>query len=217
MSASRVVLLRHGRTGHNQLGVWQGQLDVPLDDVGRQQARAAARGLAQRIQAWREAGEDVRLVASDLSRAYDTAAALASAAGLELTSDKRLREFYAGAWQGLTRAQIAEAGRGDELQAWISGEDVPIGGGERRSEAARRTADALLELSGKMDGGTLIAVSHGGVMRGSALLLLGLDQADWFPFGGVGNCHIIDLQPGSPRWRLLAYNVNPALVRAADE
>lgn len=211
MTADRVVLLRHGRTGHNHLGVWQGQLDVPLDDVGREQAEAAARGLAARVEAWRAAGEDVRLVASDLSRAYETARALAAAAGLDVASDKRLREFYAGAWQGLTREQIAAAGMAGDLEAWASGEDVPIGGGERRSEASRRAADALVELAGELDGGTLIVVTHGGVMRGAALLLLGLDAADWWPFRGVGNCHTIELHPGTPRWRLTAYNVNPAL------
>ena len=210
MTAARVVLLRHGRTGHNHAGLWQGQLDVPLDDVGQAQAEAAAEGLGRRVAAWAEAGESVRLVSSDLSRAHETAVALASRTGLDLTTDKRLREIHAGAWQGLTRAEIAASPMAGELSAWASGEDVAVGGGERRSEAGRRAAGCLVELAASMDGGTLVAVTHGGVMRGATLTLLGLASGDWWLFGGVGNCHLVDLQPGSPRWRMLAYNVNAA-------
>lgn len=210
MTATRVVLLRHGRTGHNHAGLWQGQLDIPLDDVGRAQAVSAGEGLARRIETWQAAGETVRLVSSDLSRAFETAKAVASASGLEVAVDKRLREIYAGQWQGLTRAQIASSAMAGELAAWSNGEDVAVGGGEKRSEAGRRAADCLVELASAMDGGTLVAVTHGGVMRGATLTLLGLEGGDWFLFAGVGNCHMIDLQPGAPRWRVLAYNVNAA-------
>jgi broad specificity phosphatase PhoE len=210
VTAARVVLLRHGRTGHNHAGVWQGQLDVPLDDVGQAQAAAAALGLGRRIETWQAAGETVRIVSSDLSRAYETARTLAEHAGLAWTTDERLREIYAGAWQGRTRDEIVEASMGAELQAWIDGEDVEVGGGERRSTAGQRVAAALAELAEPMDGGTLVAVTHGGVMRGAALTLMGLSGGDWFLFGGVGNCHTIDLRPGHPRWRMLAYNVNAA-------
>ena len=67
MTADRVVLLRHGRTASNAAGIWQGQLDVPLDDVGIDEAGRAARTLASLPPA--------RIVASDLSRAAATAAA----------------------------------------------------------------------------------------------------------------------------------------------
>lgn len=209
MSVTRVVLLRHGRTGHNYARLWQGQLDIPLDDVGRAQAVAAGRGLARRIGEWQAAGEDVRLVSSDLSRAYDTARAVGAAAELDVEVDKRLREIDAGAWQGLSRAQIEASPMGAQMAAWRRGEDVAVGGAERRSEAGRRVADCLLELIGDMDGGTLVAVSHGGVMRGATLTLLGLPGGDWNVLGSVHNCHAVELEPGR-RWRLLSFNVDPA-------
>ena len=89
----RVLLLRHGQTSWNAEDRFQGQTDVDLDDVGRRQASRAARLLA--------ALQPHALVSSDLRRARDTAAALATLTGLEAVSDPRLRETYAGAWQGI--------------------------------------------------------------------------------------------------------------------
>src|SRR3954466_5367741 len=80
----RVVLLRHGRTAHNATGRIQGQLDVSLDSVGRAQAAAVADVLAE--------ASPYAVVSSDLSRARDTAVAVASRAGVALSLDERLRE-----------------------------------------------------------------------------------------------------------------------------
>ena len=96
MTAARVVLLRHGRTGHNHAGMWQGQLDIPLDDVGRAQAAAAAEGLGRRVAAWVEAGETVRLVSSDLSRAYDTALASTNSPPRRASSHSRVSATRTG-------------------------------------------------------------------------------------------------------------------------
>jgi len=102
VSAGRVVVLRHGRTGHNLRHVWQGQLDVPLDEVGIRQSQLAARVVA--------ALDPVAVVTSDLVRASATAQVVADVHGLPLKVDERLREVDAGRWQGLTRDEIIAAG-----------------------------------------------------------------------------------------------------------
>ncbi len=209
MSARRVIVLRHGRTGHNHSGTWQGQLDVPLDEVGRAQASAAARALHEVT----ADGGAVRIVSSDLSRAQETAEALAARLGAVVTLDPRLREIDAGRWQGLTRAEIAAAGMGDELEAWLHGEDVRVGGGERRSEAATRCSAALREHAQALESGTLVAVAHGGVLRGSIVALLGLPPGHWHLLGVLGNAHWGELTPGqapAAAWRLLSYNTHAA-------
>lgn len=215
MSADRVILWRHGRTGHNHSGTWQGQLDVPLDDVGRAQASAAAAVLAGLVGGDRS----VTLVSSDLSRARDTAIALASALGVEVALDQRLREIDAGRWQGLTRAEIAAAGMGQELDAWLGGEDVRPGGGERRSEAALRCAAAVREHADAMESGTLVVAGHGGVLRGSIITQLGLPPEHWHLFGVLGNAHWAELAPartpGAP-WRLVSYNVSSTVSSNHD-
>jgi broad specificity phosphatase PhoE len=210
VTADRVVLLRHGRTPENDRGVWQGQLDTELDEVGRDQAAAAAATLAEAV-----AGHDpVRLVASPLRRAGVTAQYLADAAGLTVTQDARVREVDVGRWQGRTHAEILAEEDGDELAAWLDDQDVRAGGAELRSDLGRRGAEAVREHAVAQDGGILVVVSHGALIRGAVLTLLGLDGGGWRLLAGVGNCHWVELQPGDPHWRLVAYNraARPGLV-----
>lgn len=201
-----MLLWRHGRTAHNHSGTWQGQLDVPLDEVGLVQAEAAGDVLAGVLQRWTDAARPVRVVSSDLSRARATAAAVERRLGLPVEEDKRLREIDGGAWQGLTHEGITAAGMGDDLAAWRRGEDVRVGGAERRSEAGRRAATVIAEHTDAQDGGLLLVVSHGGVVRGATLSLLGLPVGQWDRLGALRNCHWVDLAPREPYWRLLAYN-----------
>lgn len=212
MTADRVVLLRHGRTPENDRGVWQGQLDTELDEVGRDQARAAARVLAAALAPF----DPVRLVASSLKRARVTAQYLADQAGLPVAEDDRLREVDVGRWQGLTRDEIAAAGMAEELVAWLNDEDVRAGGGELRSDLGRRGAAAVAEHAAAQDGGALVVASHGALIRGATLTLLGLDSGGWRLLAGIGNCHWVELEPAEPHWRLVAYNrsVQPGLVPA---
>ena len=201
----RVLLWRHGRTAYNHAQRWQGQIDVPLDDVGRAQAAAGARSLAKLVE-----GVEVTIVASDLSRAAQTGGTLGALLGVPVATDPRLREIAAGEWEGLTRPEIVEAGMADVLAAWVRGDDVRIGRtGERRSEVGRRGAAAIAEHAAAVpDGSTLVVASHGGLVRGSTLTLLGLDPAGWNVLGTIGNCHWVDLHLRAGAWRLNGYNLS---------
>jgi len=199
VTAGRVVVLRHGRTGHNLRHVWQGQLDVPLDEVGVRQSQLAARVVA--------ALDPVAVVTSDLVRASATAQAVADVHGLPVKVDERLREVDAGRWEGLTRDEIIAAGDGDLLAAWRRGEDVALGGAERPSALGRRGAAALLDHAVAVDGGTIVVVAHGAVLRAAVLTLLGLEQPRWGLLAGLPNCGWGLIQPGEPAWRLLAWGL----------
>ena len=85
MTVGRVLLWRHGRTAANASFRLQGQIDVPLDEVGRWQARTAAATLVARY-------EPTAIVSSDLTRAQETAAHLSRSTGLPVVTDERLRE-----------------------------------------------------------------------------------------------------------------------------
>ena len=78
----RLVLWRHGRTEWNAQHRFQGQTDVPLDEVGQAQAHRAAEVLARL--------EPTTIVASDLLRTRQTAAALAQVTGLTVQHDPQL-------------------------------------------------------------------------------------------------------------------------------
>jgi len=197
--STRVVLWRHGRTASNAEGRFQGQLDVDLDDVGRAQAAEAAAVLAELA--------PTRIVSSDLLRAAHTAAALAERTGLVVETDPALRELHAGAWQGLLHAEI-RAGWPEMFEAWRGGQDVAIGGGERRSEVGARVADAVrASAAATPDGGPLVVVSHGGAVQAGVLELLGLPIGSWSRLGGLGNCRWAVLEERADGWSLVGYDL----------
>jgi probable phosphoglycerate mutase len=194
-----VLLLRHGRTSWNAEERFQGQTDVDLDDVGRAQASRAARLLAR-------LRPDV-LVSSDLRRARDTAAALAGVTGLPVEADPRLRETYAGSWQGMTSTEI-DAAHGAERQAWRSGQDVRPGvDGELRHEVGDRVAKAVREYADRLvPGQLLVAVSHGGAISSGLQTLLGVPRSGWPVVSGLNNCHWSLLREYGDRWVLEEHN-----------
>ncbi|WP_166971500.1 histidine phosphatase family protein [Brevibacterium atlanticum] len=177
MTAKTVLFWRHGQTDCNVEGRFQGQTDVPLNDTGRRQAEETARRLS-------ELSPEL-IVASDLSRAAETAEKLADIVGIATVRDARLRETAFGQWEGSTRAEVAETWP-DELAEWISGADVAPPGGESRSESGHRVAAAITDIVEKSTVDTIAIVAHGAVLRGAAEILLGLTGTG--RIGVLGNC-----------------------------
>jgi probable phosphoglycerate mutase len=207
VTAQRVLLWRHGRTTFNHESRFQGQLDVALDDLGMEQAQRGARLLAGQIAEFGhpETGP-VRLVTSDLARASRTAAALGELLNITPEPDQRLREIFAGSWQGMTSSQITQRWP-EDYSAWRRGEDVRVGGGETRWEAAARGAACITEAAESMDGGTLVIASHGATLRGAIFVLLGWPSESWNCIEALRNAHWAQLQHMPYGWRLAAYNL----------
>jgi broad specificity phosphatase PhoE len=202
MTARRIIIWRHGRTEWNVVARFQGQADVPLDEVGYQQAVRAAEVLA----AYQPSG----LYSSDLSRSYQTAEVLARRTGLEIITDKRLREIHVGSWEGLLGKEIREADPELARRLW-AGEDVrrsPTG--ESPSEVAERMAEALTEIAGgAADRSTVVVVTHGLSGRVGACRFVGLPFDHWRLFGGLSNCGwvSIDRHRSGAYWRIEGYNL----------
>ena len=199
VTGRRVVLWRHGQTEWNMAGRLQGQTDVPLDEVGREQAQIAAR-LLQTL-------KPSVIVSSDLSRAVDTARALADLSGLDVALDEGLRETFVGTWQGLTDAEIKERFP-EEYAAWRQDHaHQRRGGGEIESEVAERAVQAIERaLKTVPDQGTLVVVTHGGTARVTIGKLLGLPEKYSGVLGGLSNCNWSVLGEGHRGWRLLEHN-----------
>ncbi len=85
-------VIRHGETDWNLNGRWQGHADVPLNQVGRVQARR----LADRL--LRDGARIDAIYSSDLKRAWETARAVAAALDLAPRLDPSLREIDVGSW-----------------------------------------------------------------------------------------------------------------------
>ncbi|TWP34408.1 histidine phosphatase family protein [Leekyejoonella antrihumi] len=196
----RLIIWRHGQTGHNARGVWQGQHDVPLSKKGLRQADEAAKHLA--------AYKPVEIVASDLSRAASTAQALSNVTGVPVTYDARMREIDVGQWSGLDSAQVRSR-YGDVLDRVDQGEDLQRGEtGETVAQVARRAREAADELIGRLPvGECAVIASHGVTSRALAASLVGMDQhTAWTSLVGMGNCRWTTLVESRTGWRIEGWN-----------
>ncbi len=156
MWATRIIAIRHGETAWNAEARLQGQLDIPLNAVGRRQAATLAEAL-------RDEGL-VAVFASDLGRAWDTAGALAGPLGLPLAAERDLRERSFGVLEGLTRQQI-DRDSPALARRWHSREPdfAPAGAESLRLFQARCLA-AVERLAAAHAGQAIALVSHGGVL-----------------------------------------------------
>ena len=162
---TRFFLARHGETDWNARGKLQGHTDIPLNESGQAQARAlAARLLRENVKA---------VVTSDLSRARETGAIIASELSLPAPHvDLELRERCFGVFEGLTRAECAEQ-HPDAWRAWLE-QTSPPEGAEAVDLAVRRMTRAFERLVQRTTDTPSLVVSHGGVMRLWLLDLLGV-------------------------------------------
>ena len=151
-----ILLARHGETEWNRERVFQGQLDVPLNDRGREQARALAD---------QAAAEDLKaLVSSPLGRARETAEIVGERIGLEPSLDDRLKEIDVGDWERRAKRDVER----DDREQWAAfraaGADWRFPGGESLQEQQDRVVAALVDVTQR---GVLPAllVCHRGVIR----------------------------------------------------
>ncbi|WP_327090554.1 histidine phosphatase family protein [Nonomuraea sp. NBC_01738] len=190
--SKRIVCLRHGQTLWNVEHRFQGHTDIPLDETGMAQATRAASLLA--------ALRPTLIVSSDLRRANDTALALGRVVRLDVSVDKDLRERGGGAWEGLTREEIA-ARWPREYVSWEAPDGEPV------TEVATRVAAAMRRWADQLDdNGLLVVASHGAALRLGICELLGLPEEHWSALGGLGNCSWSVLEQGRRGWRLLEHN-----------
>ena len=147
-----LYLIRHGETPWNVEGRYQGQLDPPLTERGRQQARETARCLAH-------LGFEA-IYSSDLARARQTAEALAQEIGLPVQLDPRLREINQGEWQGVLIGEI-RARWPNEISGW---EHDPWlhhpPGGENLEQVQTRTFAAIDDIVARHPDGLVAVFGH---------------------------------------------------------
>ena len=154
--ATRLILIRHGETTWNRAARIQGHTDIPLSPLGLAQAERLAEALADEPLA--------AIYSSDLSRARQTAEALARVQGLPIRLDAALRERAFGRFEGLSWDEIAE-GYPEDATRWRRREpDFAVGGGESLNTFSARCLDAARRAAAAHAGQSIALVAHGGVL-----------------------------------------------------
>lgn len=170
MARTKIFLVRHGETRWNVEQKMQGQSDIPLNEVGKKQARSLGE--------WMEKFSlkpDV-VVASDLARAMETAQIIADVVGCgPVQSDPAWREINFGVWEGLTWEEIRQRYPDLEERYHVDPAEVQIPGGESQRAVQLRMRKALDNLITTYPDREILVVSHGGALRLLLADLLGLE------------------------------------------
>lgn len=153
-----LLLIRHGQTDWNLEGRYTGQSDVPLNETGREQARALAALLVKE-----RAAPDV-IYASDLERARETAEIIAARFGLPVQSDPRLREVNQGEWEGMYFPDIVARYAQEFADREADPLNVAPPGGETVGQVQARVQAAVREIVARHPGQRVAVVAHGMVL-----------------------------------------------------
>ncbi len=195
----RLVLLRHGQSEWNALGLFTGWVDVPLSETGRAEARRGGELLAT-------AGVLPDVVHTSLLRRAISTANLALDAcdrhWIEVKRDWRLNERHYGALQGKDKKQTRDEYGDEQFMAWRRSYDIPPPPIEAGSEFAQDgdpryagvdapATECLADVVARMTpyweqavlpdlraGATVLLAAHGNSLRALVKQLDGISDAD---------------------------------------
>lgn len=174
-----LIVVRHGQTEANALGLLLGRGDPPLDDRGREQAAAVARVL-----------RPARVVSSPLQRARQTAAIIAGEQDVEI--DERWIELDYGTYEGTPVASVSEA----IWAQWRADADFAPGGGESLSALGRRVTAACDDLIVEAADRDVVVVTHVSPVKAAAVWALDVDDdATWRMYVAPGSITRIAPRP----------------------
>ncbi len=175
---SRLLLIRHGATAWNEAGRIQGRSDPPLSPAGRAD-----------VESWRlpPEAEGARWICSPLTRARDTAEILH---GAPVQTEPLLIETDWGAWEGRTLAELRDELGPEMADNEARGLDFRPPGGESPRDVQQRVLPLLAALAQETPGsaGTVVAVTHKGVIRAVYALASGWDMRDKPPVNLRSGC-----------------------------
>jgi probable phosphoglycerate mutase len=184
---TELIVIRHGETDWNRQHRFQGQIDVPLNALGLEQARRLGQRLAQ---------EPVdRVIVSDLQRARQTAQGLAEAPGRRLQIEPLWREQGFGLLEGLDVPTIRSQ-HADLWTQWLRHDaDYALPqGGESNVAFHARVLQALQALLAEHAGARVAVVTHGGVLD------MLWRHAQGLPLSGPRECEIPNTGINRMRW-----------------
>jgi 2,3-bisphosphoglycerate-dependent phosphoglycerate mutase len=194
-NAALLCMVRHGETEWNAARRVQGQLDVPLSEVGRAQAGSLSQALPE--------GRFSALYSSDLLRVRQTAAPAAERLGLEPRLDPALRERHYGTFQSLTFAELKASRPEDYARYEARDPAFDFGGGESLRDFSARALACLTAIAERHAGEEVLVFTHGGVLEMAYRRAMGMDLSAPRDFT-TPNCALNWIEAGA-RWRVLEW------------
>ncbi len=189
-----LLLIRHGESEANREGYFAGQSDAALLEKGLMQARLTAEFIKNEY-------DVAKIYASDLRRAYDTGKVLSELIGIKVIPEKRLREIFAGVWQGMKFDDIERQFESD-YGVWRN----DIGNckttcGESVRELGERVMAALLDIARDNDGKTVAVATHATPIRAVQCMIGdGFDSMKNIPW--VTNASVTEIIYENGKWSL---------------
>lgn len=165
---TKIILIRHGESLGNKDRIILGHTDLDLSEHGYLQAKTTANFLKnEKIDA---------IYSSDLKRAYNTALPNAEIRGLNVITDKELREIFVGDWEGLRVSEILEKWGREAFEDQWHGHfgTFTFPNGEFIQDGGRRFYNKVLEIAGKNEGKTIIITAHAAVIRAFWAIISGI-------------------------------------------
>lgn len=193
-----IYFVRHGRTEWNNQFRYQGAVDIPLNDDGRQQARKTALRFS--------AADIDAVLSSPLSRAMETAGIIASYHnGLKVESTPLLTEVDFGRWEGRTVSEI-KADYPDIFYAWRSDQlNVDAPEGESMDALYLRCGRFSEELLARREK-NIVVVGHGAMLRALFPRMLMLPRVSYFWKTRIDNCSITAFSADDGKFSLIYQN-----------
>lgn len=194
MTATRVLVLRHGQSEGNVAQVWTSTFEgYPLTEQGREQARRAGERLVDR--------GVTAVYGSPLPRAQQTAQEVGAVLGLPVGVLEGVHELDVGIHEGQHDETVGPVAL-EVFGRWWRDDDLSAGfpGGETGVEIVARMHAALDEVADRHDGGTVLVVSHGGAMAvGITSMCDNLDSL-FVSQHILANCDLVELRRDDAGW-----------------
>jgi broad specificity phosphatase PhoE len=167
-----IYLVRHGTTDWNQGEIFRGRLDIKLNEAGRAEARALA--------AYFQDVDLAGVFSSPLSRAMETAQAIAETKGLEVKPDAAFVDLNFGDWQGLP-VQRVKAEYPDLFRLWVERpQEVTFPGGETLAQARERAWEGFQRLFQQHEEKSILIVSHRVITKLLICTVLGIGESHFW-------------------------------------
>lgn len=198
MKKTTVYLIRHGQSESNLAKFFAGQMNVNLSELGHAQAERTSEYLSK-------IPVDV-IWSSDLNRAYQTAQHTAEKKGLEIHTSPKLREIFAGEWEGKSTAEMKndpESG----YQTWLYNIGaVQTPGGESVMEVQARFVPEVERIMRKNEGKTIFIFCHATPIRLLRAAWEGVSAEEIKDIPRVANSSVTQGEFDGEKFRIVGYS-----------